>query len=62
MKKLLGFALLALTLNSCNTMIGVGRDMRQLGQGMEHAAHGRNFDGSERVQEEPAEPEALPTY
>ncbi len=51
-------ALLVLGLSSCNTMIGVGRDMRQLGQGMEHVSHGRNFDGSEKAQEQ----EAVPTY
>jgi predicted small secreted protein len=51
-------ALLALGLTSCNTMIGVGRDFRQLGKGMEHVAHGRNFDGSER----PPKEEPLPTY
>ncbi len=51
-------ALLVMGLSSCNTMIGIGRDFRLLGQGLEHSAHGRSFDGSERQQTD----EALPTY
>ena len=54
-KTLIALALVV-SLNSCNTMIGLGRDMRQLGTGMEHKAHGRNFDGTE-----PA-PDPLPSY
>lgn len=50
-------ALLVLGLSSCNTMIGIGRDFRQLGAGLEHKAHGRTFDGSE-----PQQDENLPTY
>ncbi|BCX47382.1 entericidin [Haloferula helveola] len=57
MKKFVILAAMAVGLSSCNTMIGMGRDFRQLGQGMEHKAHGRNFDGSE-----PAPEENLPTY
>ena len=57
MKTLAIAALLVMGLTSCNTMIGVGRDFRQLGKGMEHVAHGRRFDGSDKAQEEP-----LPTY
>lgn len=54
----LGFGFLAISLlGSCNTMIGMGRDFRQLGEGMEHKAHGRNFDGSE-----PQPQENLPVY
>ncbi|MEM1083015.1 MAG: entericidin [Verrucomicrobiota bacterium] len=57
--KRIAFGLLAVfALGSCNTMIGMGRDFRQLGEGMEHKAHGRNFDGSDKQQQE----EALPTY
>lgn len=51
-------ALLVLGLTSCNTMIGMGRDFRQLGQGLEHTAHGRNFDGSEKT----PQGDNLPTY
>ncbi|MFM2242989.1 MAG: hypothetical protein RLZ97_1844, partial [Verrucomicrobiota bacterium] len=38
-KTLIALALVV-SLNSCNTMIGLGRDMRLLGTGMEHKAHG----------------------
>lgn len=58
MKKLLTFlALVAVvSLGSCNTAIGFGRDMRQLGTGLENKAQGRTWDGGEQQQE------ALPTY
>lgn len=36
-------ALLALAGSSCNTMIGIGRDFRQFGNGLENVAHGREF-------------------
>lgn len=55
------FAILALaatTLASCNTMIGMGRDFRQLGEGIEHKAHGRNFDGGSAEGHD----ETVPTY
>ncbi|GAA5484826.1 hypothetical protein [Haloferula sargassicola] len=48
---------LVLATSSCNTMIGMGRDFRQLGEGLEHKAHGKNFDGSD-----PAPQDTLPTY
>ena len=54
-KTLIALALVV-SLNSCNTMIGLGRDIRLLGTGMEHKAHGRNFDGTETA------PEPLPSY
>lgn len=58
MKKLL--ALLALgavvSLTSCNTAIGFGRDLRLLGTGMENKAHGREWDGQQQQQDH------LPTY
>ncbi len=58
MKKLYAFAALAVvvTLSSCNTAIGFGRDLRLLGTGMENKAHGRTWDGGEQQQE------SLPTY
>lgn len=52
----LGFLAITL-LGSCNTMIGLGRDMRQMGEGMENWAHGRKFDGSDQQQQE-----NLPVY
>lgn len=49
----IAIALFALvSLSSCNTFIGMGRDMRQLGEMMEHKAHGRDA----------APEEPLPTY
>lgn len=33
-------------LSSCNTAIGFGRDMRQLGNGLENKAHGRDWNGN----------------
>jgi predicted small secreted protein len=58
MKKLYAFAALAVvvTLSSCNTAIGFGRDLRLLGTGMENKAHGRTWGGEEQAQE------SLPTY
>jgi predicted small secreted protein len=58
MKKLLTFVALAavVSLSSCNTAIGFGRDLRLLGTGMENKAHGRTWDGGEQQQEN------LPTY
>ena len=57
MKTLVALALAALTLSSCNTMIGMGRDFRQLGEGLENKASGRKFDGSD-----PNQQENVPTY
>jgi predicted small secreted protein len=58
MKKLYAFAALAVvvTLSSCNTAIGFGRDLRLLGTGMENKAHGKTWNGGEQQQEN------LPTY
>lgn len=60
MKKLFAFLALAavVSLSSCNTAIGFGRDMRQLGTGLENKAHGRTWDGGEQQQQQ----ESLPTY
>jgi len=55
--KLIACALLAvLTLGSCNTMIGMGRDFQQLGKGMVNKAQGRPFNGGS------AEDANLPVY
>jgi predicted small secreted protein len=69
MKKHYAFLSLAtlISLSSCNTMIGVGRDMRLLGQGMEHKAHGRTWDGDQQQHNEQgeaqgSEQDSLPTY
>jgi predicted small secreted protein len=58
MKKLHAIAALAVvvTLSSCNTAIGFGRDMRLLGTGIENKSHGRTWEGQEQQQEN------LPTY
>lgn len=59
MKKLSAFLALAavVSLSSCNTAIGFGRDMRQLGTGLENKAHGRTWDGGDQQQQE-----SLPIY
>ena len=59
MKKLFAFLALAavVSLSSCNTAIGFGRDLRLLGTGMENKAHGRTWDGGDQQQQE-----SLPTY
>lgn len=46
MKMLLAVLLIAVCLSSCNTMIGFGRDLRQLGEGMEERATGNTYDES----------------
>lgn len=58
MTKLYAFLALAavVTLSSCNTAIGLGRDLRLLGTGMENKAHGRTWNGEEQTQDN------LPTY
>jgi predicted small secreted protein len=60
MKKLLLLAALVAvsSLTSCNTAIGIGRDFRQLGIGMENKAHGRTWDGGQPEQQQ----DSLPTY
>jgi len=61
MKKLLALlaAVVAVTTStSCNTAIGFGRDMRQLGTGLENKAHGRTWDGGQPEQGQ----DNLPTY
>jgi predicted small secreted protein len=58
MKKV-GLAIIAVfALASCNTTIGLGRDLRQLGSGLENKAHGKPFDGSDPEQDQGN----LPTY
>jgi predicted small secreted protein len=61
MKKLLLLAALVAvsSLTSCNTAIGMGRDFRQLGIGMENKAHGRTWDGGQPEQQQQ---DNLPTY
>jgi predicted small secreted protein len=48
MKTLLALISLAcvVCLSSCNTAIGFGRDMREVGVGLENKAHGREWNGS----------------
>lgn len=60
MKKLLALLALgaAVSLSSCNTAIGFGRDLRLLGTGMENKAHGKTFDGGQQQQDSGS----LPTY
>lgn len=59
MKRMIVVLLAGAALTSCNTMIGVGRDFRQLGEGMENKAQGKNFDGSTPQGQQDGN---LPTY
>ncbi|MFT5882293.1 MAG: putative small secreted protein [Crocinitomicaceae bacterium] len=34
-----------LTLNSCNTFAGIGRDVKSLGNGVENKAYGKTWKG-----------------
>lgn len=48
MKKVLILIVSLFALNSCNTLIGLGRDMRQAGEGLEKTAKkskGENAEG-----------------
>ena len=40
----------AITLSSCNTFVGFGRDVKSLGTGMENTAYGKKWSGEERAQ------------
>lgn len=58
MKKICSFALATLTLfalSSCNTFIGMGRDIESLGEGMQNKADGKTWSGREKNA-----PEAVP--
>ena len=57
MKKVALGIIAVFVLGSCNTTIGLGRDLRQLGSGLENKAHGKTFDGSD-----PTSQDNLPTY
>ncbi|MEO1858243.1 MAG: hypothetical protein ABGY95_12880 [Rubritalea sp.] len=39
-----------LTLNSCNTFVGLGRDVKSLGTGVENKAYGKTWKGEPRTQ------------
>lgn len=58
MKKIALAIVAVFALGSCNTTIGLGRDLRQLGSGLENKAHGKSFDGSESQGDQ----DNLPTY
>lgn len=59
MKRMIIVSLAAVALTSCNTMIGVGRDFSQLGEGMQNKAQGKKFDGSTSESQQDGN---LPTY
>ena len=41
---LVSLAVVCACLSACNTMIGISRDIRAAGAGMENVAHGRDFN------------------
>ncbi|MGJ8674203.1 hypothetical protein [Rubritalea sp.] len=43
-------ALTFIGLSSCNTFVGVGRDFKSLGQGVENKAYGNTWNGQQRAQ------------
>lgn len=45
MKLVIASLLLVVSLSSCNTIIGLARDMRQAGEGLEKAAQGKAGGG-----------------
>lgn len=45
MKLVIASFLIAISLSSCNTTIGIARDMRQAGEGLEKAAQGKQGGG-----------------
>lgn len=48
---LLGSAALAfLASSSCNTFVGMGRDFKSLGTGVENKAYGKTWKGEQRAQ------------
>ncbi len=38
----------AFTLNSCNTFVGIGRDLKSFGIGVENKAYGKTWKGESR--------------
>ena len=58
---LLAFVALASVLSSCNTTIGLGRDMRILGGNMEHAANDK-LNGPEGGGSAPQDTGGAPVY
>jgi len=47
-----------LTLNSCNTFVGVGRDFKSLGNGVENKAYGKTWKGEPRAQNSQPQPQS----
>jgi predicted small secreted protein len=45
-----------LALSACNTTIGMSRDLRAFGAGVENVAHGRHFDGGAHAETPPDAP------
>jgi len=56
MKKLfvcLALSLVVLPLSSCNTYIGMGRDIQKLGQGIQNTGYGTGWDGNQQSAQQP---------
>ncbi|GAA5496464.1 MULTISPECIES: hypothetical protein [Rubritalea] len=43
----------SLGVTSCNTFVGVGRDFKRLGEGVENTAYGKTWDGQPRRARQP---------
>ena len=59
MKKFFPFTVLAavvLSLNACNTYIGLGRDIQGLGEGIQNTGYGKGWKGEQyQPDQEPAQ-------
>lgn len=55
---LLSLASFAFIFGSCNTFIGMGRDIQSLGKGMVNKGHGQTWQGGQPAQSAPAAPAA----
>lgn len=49
MKSLVFLVIPALALCSCNTLVGFGRDIKSVGDGIENKAYGKQWNGKPRT-------------
>ena len=46
----------AVAFSSCNTFIGMGRDIQSMGAGMQNTGHGKTWDGQQKQAPQAAQP------
>lgn len=49
MKKIVFLIVPVLALSSCNTVVGVARDIKTVGEGVENKAYGKQWNGKPRT-------------